>query len=214
MKKRWLVRIGILLVSGCAVVLISPAGRYGLVGLLRNEPFYDHRPASYWKDQMRAWIANESKPPPAVTAWLPRLAGTDSGPSRPRVLDGGKEAVPVLIELVEEEDVWVRTLAIRSLARIGPEAREAVPALITVLGDNRAVDPSDEPGAVLGSDWAIWPVYREAAEALGAIGPDAKGAVPDLIKLRPTGSHDYTSSTIDHALKHIDPAAAAEAGVR
>jgi hypothetical protein len=214
MKKRWLVRIGILLVGGCAVVLSAPPSRYVLVGLLRNEPFYDRMPASYWKDHMRAWTAKEWKPPPAVIAWLLRLAGIGSGPSKPRVLDGGKEAVPVLVELVKEKDLWVRTLAMRSLARIGPEAREAVPALIAVLDDNRAVDPFDEPGVGLGTDWAVWPVYREAAEALGAIGPDAKAAVPVLIELRPMGYQDYTSSTIDDALKHIDPAAAAEAGVR
>jgi HEAT repeat protein len=168
---------------------------------------------------MRAWTAKDPKPPPGLITWLLRLTGTGSGPSRPHVLDGGKEAVPVLIELVREEEPWVRILAIRSLGRIGPEAREAVPALIEVLGDSRIFDSFDEPrwdweGGSL-SDWACLPVYQEAAAALGAIGPDAKAAVPDLIKLRRTdGGNDYTSSTIDHALKGIDPAAAAELGIR
>jgi hypothetical protein len=193
MKK--LVAFAVLLALVCAVVLASPSGRYALLGLVRNEPFYDGMPASYWKDEMRKWTANAS-------SW-------------PRVLDGGKEAVPVLIELVKGNDLWGRVLAIRALARIGPDARDAVPTLITILEDRRPVDPHDEPGCVLGSDWAVWPVYREAAGALGDIGPDAIDAFPALLRLRPTdGSRNYTASTVDAALKLIDPGAAAKFGVR
>jgi hypothetical protein len=213
-KKRWLVRFGVLIGMACAGVLILSPSRYFLVGLFRGEPFYEHMPASYWKAKMRVWTAKDFKPPPAPISWLLQLVGNQAGPSRPRVLDGGREAVPVLIELVKEDDLWVRILAIRSLARIGPEAQEAVPALIAALGDRRPVDPFDEPGTTLGMDWAVWPAYREAAEALGAIGPDAKDAVPALLRLRPTNHQDYTSSTIDDALKRVDPEAAARAGVR
>lgn len=215
MKIRWLIRIGILLMLSSSILLIAPESRYLLVGLFRNEPYYDHMPASYWKDQMRAWTAKDPKPPPAAITRLLQLAGIGSRPSRPRVLDGGKEAVPVLIELVKEEKLWIRILAIRSLGRIGPEAREAVPSLIAVLGDGRIFDDYDDPENPVFMDWWCGPVYHEAAAALGAIGPEAKTAVPELIKMRRTdGGNDYTSSTIDYALKRIDPVAAAQAGIR
>jgi HEAT repeat protein len=189
-----LVALAALLALVCAALLASPSARYALLGLVRKEPFYEGMPASYWKDEMRKWVANAS--------------------ARPRVLDGGKEAVPVLIELVKGDDLWGRVLAIRALARIGPDARDAVPTLMKVLEDRRPVDPFDEPGITLGMDWAVWPVYREAAGALGDIGPDAIAAFPALLRLRPTDGSDYTSSTIDAALKLIDPGAAAKAGVR
>jgi hypothetical protein len=153
-----------------------------------SEPVYDGKPAGYWKAEMRKWTAQQP------------------GAKLPPVLEGGEEAVPVLIELVKEVDLWVRVLAIRSLARIGPAARDAVPVLITALEDHRIVDSFDVPGGEgFGMDWALLPVYREAAEALGAIGPAAQAAVPALRKVRPTDRRDYTTSTIDAALKRINP---------
>jgi HEAT repeat protein len=44
-------------------------------------------------------------------------------------------AVPALIIALEDEDVGVRRNAARALGQIGPEAREAVPALMRALRD-------------------------------------------------------------------------------
>jgi HEAT repeat protein len=79
------------------------------------------------------------------------------------VLGGlGEAAVPGLIKALEMKEVRPRAAAI--LARLGPGAKEAVPALI------RAAQCTD-------------PLARhEALLALGAIGPAAKAAVPAAVK--------------------------------
>jgi HEAT repeat protein len=78
----------------------------------------------------------------------------------------GKAAVPALIEIAQKKGIG-GTTALEALATIGPDAKEAVPGLIKLLGDNR------------GSG-----IRTAAADALGAIGPDAKEALPALERLR------------------------------
>ena len=75
----------------------------------------------------------------------------------------GEQAVPPLIESLDDPNPLVRYRAAKVLSRIGPDAVEAVPALVRHLSD---VDES---------------VRREAARAIGQIGPDASEAVPHLI---------------------------------
>jgi HEAT repeat protein len=82
-----------------------------------------------------------------------------------------RDLVPPLIELLRGEDAGVWGPAARILGKIGPEARQAVPALIELLqrGDRDA---------------------RDAAWALGGIGPEARAAVPALIELLQRGDRD------------------------
>lgn len=77
----------------------------------------------------------------------------------------GRPAVAGLREKLRHPAADVRLRAARVLARIGPEAAEAVPELIGLL---------DDPDA---------DVRRWAARALGQIGPAAEPAVPGLIEL-------------------------------
>jgi HEAT repeat protein len=80
---------------------------------------------------------------------------------------GVKEGVPVLARLLGDKTFpsHLREPIPGVLARVGPEAREAVPALVTLL---------EETGSTLDS---------RAAHALGRIGPDAAAAVPSLLKI-------------------------------
>ena len=48
----------------------------------------------------------------------------------------GPDAVPDLIEALEDENKWIRNLATITLGHIGPKAKEAVPALIDALEDD------------------------------------------------------------------------------
>jgi HEAT repeat protein len=74
----------------------------------------------------------------------------------------GEAAVPRLIKALEKDDT--QGLAVEVARRLGPKAKDAVPALILELKD-----PSAD--------------YRREVEfALAAIGPDAKAAVPALIE--------------------------------
>lgn len=77
------------------------------------------------------------------------------------------EAVPKLIEILqaEQNDMGVRWNAARTLGKIGPAAKSAIPTLIAVLKDSEVL------------------LREHAAEALGDIGPDSAEAVPHLIPL-------------------------------
>jgi len=113
----------------------------------------------------------------------------------PEVLDAvmdvmaglGEKVVPRLIEALGVEDARLRAAAI--IARIGPPAKGAVPALIDALGDE-----SSE-------------TRNEVLFALGAIGPAAEAAVPAIAKaLRdPDMNVRYAAC---YALCQIGPAAA------
>ncbi|MBP3954893.1 HEAT repeat domain-containing protein [Gemmata sp. G18] len=77
----------------------------------------------------------------------------------------GPKAVPTLIDLLAHHDVEIRGRATAALKTIGPDASDAVPALIKRLGEGE-------------NQW----VCLNALEALAAIGPKAEVAVPTLIK--------------------------------
>jgi HEAT repeat protein len=71
--------------------------------------------------------------------------------------------IPALIEALKDRDGDVRRWAMELLGEFGPEAREAVPALIQLLKS-----PVDQ-------EWAMG--------ILGRIGPDARDAVPALTEV-------------------------------
>ena len=94
----------------------------------------------------------------------------------------GKPGVGPLIRELKHPEPYIRMLAASALGRIGPDAREAVPALIELLADNEAY----------GADgWLPSPsVCSIAAEALGKLGPDAGAAIPALEKLLGHGNYN------------------------
>ena len=74
------------------------------------------------------------------------------------------DAVPALIQTLQNQDISVRGNAANVLGQIGEEAVDAVPALTLALQD---LDPE---------------VHQYVAWALGMIGKGAKDAVPVLIQ--------------------------------
>ena len=100
-----------------------------------------------------------------------------------------RDAVPALIEALEDGDAAVRWDAAKALGKMGPAAASAVPALAAALHEHDDVI-----------------VRQYAVAALGKIGPPAKAAVPALI-----GALKEESSHIDEqaseALVSIGPAA-------
>jgi hypothetical protein len=84
------------------------------------------------------------------------------------------------------------TLLIGSLRKYGPKAKDAVPALRQVLrGPDRPVH------AYLGGE------LRPACDALGAIGPDARTALPELLQCLDTGDVELALSARD-AIRKIN----------
>jgi len=129
----------------------------------------------------------------------------------------GKPAVPFLIEALGDPDACQWACLI--LSEIGPDAADAVPALIKVIEVDRPDIRREAilalakigPGAVqavprltkeLDSDAPGIPLA--AAFALGSIGPDAKEAVAKLKKL--AGSDDpLTQTVVAWALARLQP---------
>jgi HEAT repeat protein len=109
------------------------------------------------------------KPRPALA--MPAILKVMDGASPeafPNIIDtvenGGASAVPVLIKALDEQPLRPRIAAI--LGRIGPDAKEAAPALAGVVEKEKSSA-----------------ARREALIALGAIGPFASGQVPVIAKV-------------------------------
>lgn len=115
-------------------------------------------------------------------------------------LNTGPRAVPGLIEQLKDEDAAVRILAAQWLAKLGPDARGALPALVELsLHDPhqdtsaaaataiRTLDLHAAREVVAGYLPALWDadaeVRRKACVVLGSLGPVAKPAVASLITM-------------------------------
>jgi HEAT repeat protein len=97
----------------------------------------------------------------------------------------GPTAVPALVEVLKSRHKSARCLTAWALGKIGPQAKEAAPALLRLL------DSKDDES-------------RAAAEALGDIGPGAKEAIPAL--MRTLKSRDCSmASAAAQALGGIGP---------
>jgi len=130
-KLHLLEKLGIVLVLGLGAMLISPL-RYALVGLVKHERFYQHRPTSYWLKLLRDGDARYRQ-------WAARTLG-DLGPE-PGV-------VPALIEALNDKDLEVHRAVLQSLRTIGPAAKQAVPALREAL-NHTDVETRELIGAAL-----------------------------------------------------------------
>ena len=157
MKKIVLLGVVVLL---AAAPFVDPTGV--LLGLLRRETFYRNRPTTTWKKSLR------DGNPLVRTEALRALK------------DGGKDAIPVLAELVKAEDagVEVRCVAIDFLGQLGEEGRAGAQVLTTALKD---ADPH---------------IRKVAAAALGKISPTSPEAVPLLIDLLETDARIAAARTL------------------
>ena len=101
----------------------------------------------------------------------------------------GRPAVPHMVELLGENDWWLRAAAADVLGDLGTTASDTVPHLTRVLDDE--------------AEW----VRRNAVEALGNIGPAAVEAVPALSR-RLQDSESWIRHNAALSLAKIGPAAA------
>jgi HEAT repeat protein len=96
--------------------------------------------------------------------------------------EGASTAVPPLIEAVRGDDLIVRWFAVQTLGMIGHKAGAAVPDLIQMLeSEDPAPDAPLATGLAAGSLTAAQ-FRTKAAIVLGQIGPQARAAVPALIR--------------------------------
>ncbi|MGO8928673.1 MAG: HEAT repeat domain-containing protein [Limisphaerales bacterium] len=127
-------------------------------------------------------------PPAWNQVWIEGLLG-EFGPA-------AKQAVPALLRKSQDSSPYARRGALDALGKIGTEPDRVVPVLINALHD----PDSYVRGSALG--------------ALGKYGPNAKLAVPALVAFLNASNDSANTMLAADALKAIDPAAAAQAGVK
>src|SRR5437016_6299536 len=89
------------------------------------------------------------------------------------------------MEMLRDANVVARCTAARALGQMGPQAREALPALLQALQDRE-------------------PLVRDAAaDAIGCIGPDTPDAMLALMQAL-TDTNSFVQATAAKALKKID----------
>lgn len=98
------------------------------------------------------------------------------------------EALPVLVNLLKDQDVVIQDQAALAIGRFGSKAKPAVPALVQFLKNH----PQGKP---------FNPIL-----ALGAIGPEAREAVPEIVAAM---SDKELELNCFHALANIGSGAAA-----
>jgi HEAT repeat protein len=187
-------------------------------GWLRGEAFFDGRPTTYWLKAMmnpdsaiqatsRQRLQEGGK---AAVPVLLALLEENDGPHweneevRWKVAgllgELGKDAadaVPPLIQMLNDEDLHVRTVAATSLGALASESREAIPNLTALLpaGGRAGAAAARALGRFGPAARPALPALLEAmkdkeaevrwtsAMAVGKIGPEAREAVPALVAL-------------------------------
>ncbi len=129
-------------------------------------------------------VVGESRTIPESTLELDRKTRE----SQVQVAFKESDDISVLINDLTNKDATVRLSAVTALASIGPDAKEATPALITVLNDQDAS------------------VRGGAARALGKIGFATEAVIPALM-MALEDQDEYVRVDVANALGYIGPAA-------
>jgi len=216
MKRRLSSLLALLAVFAAGIAIQSPDGRWRLIGLARNEPFHDGKPASYWVGQLRQ--GSESEPaldalahlgPPAAELLLLELSQLHTRASQPDTASGlttswlelvGKQPPPMPADLD-------RLLA-EAMRRIGPMAgptyiqaatdqnqfmRRAAMEALGVVG--RKYPPATKALSAGLQDRE--PTVRQAAiRSLDQIGRKAKAAVPALLQAQASMSAEEAEQVL------------------
>src|SRR5262245_1640961 len=130
--RKWLrVRAAVMCISACSSALIV-GGYCRMYDSMASRPYFQGRSVSFWRSEILRFhddLAICTSPTP--------------------------EAIPVLLELLEDNDREVRLAALKSIRLLGPRAAPTVPALVRLLSGPDLV------------------VQSFVLKALEAIGPEA-----------------------------------------
>jgi HEAT repeat protein len=167
---------------GLGLALAFPTSHYVLIGWLQKEAFYDGKPTGYWVSALKKQGYFGSEGPPRDVGNLLAKAGA--------------AAVPVLVDMLQEEDDDIRLQALLALLAMRPgEAAAALPTLERTWINEKtaphhevaywALVRANEEAAIR---WFISLLERGettksrvgAAGALGRLGSRAKAAVGAL----------------------------------
>ena len=133
-----------------------------------------------------------------------------------------RPAVPGLIRLLKDEDSDVRAIAANDLGMIGPEAEEAIPALLPLLDERNHTTPILEAMMALGGihrrpdivlprlleflngDRKDWNYQSSALDAIGRYQSDARHLAPVIITFLDDANASRKSAA-ESALIMVDP---------
>jgi hypothetical protein len=170
-RRRWLAALACVLVLAATVGTILEPNRI-VRGWLAGEPFFRWRPASYWKEVLRA--APGDKPPyrksraglypkeDALNVLLLCARDADPNVRRPALylLAEGHVRLYVirdaLTDALADPDLQARLTAVNGLAGYGPRASSCVPAIIPLLHDS-------EEQIAFAANLALWDIDPAAA---------------------------------------------------
>src|SRR3954469_2655532 len=152
-RRRWPRRLALGLGLALLLAFLAPPSRECLIGLLRNEAFFDGKPTSYWSKCLGEALGKEfvrylDHPsglpvfPPAAPSrtqsFLERIFPfLQDRPRKPKsILEGDERSIPVLVQLLRDPEPRVRTVAAVRLAALAPaKSDKVVPALLRVVND-------------------------------------------------------------------------------
>src|SRR2546425_71457 len=156
MKKRYLIGVGGVLVLAVLAVVLDPT--YVLRGRLTNERFFHGRPTSYWRKAIKRGNHDFELRFYGQKEFSKVAFDSHSGQLVSPGPDADPAAVPLLIELLDDQDGQVCYWACNAVAILGSNAWGAVPSLTKLLRHEDIFR------------------RRNAAKALAAVGPAARAA--------------------------------------
>jgi hypothetical protein len=192
MRRRLLLGLAVVALVGFLAVMLDPT--CVLWGLLTRESFYQGRPTSYWRGQIIRARTAEQACSAAKPSALPDLFGTRDRKPPPYPDLDTPEAIPVLLELLEDGSDYVRwhaAFALLELSRRQPEKPRKAGGLSVVPPPRlreRYGPRSELVARALGE--ALLDEESDTSERalmmLLSVGPEAAPAVPSLVEaLRP-----------------------------
>ena len=154
MSKRKALNSGLLLAGLVAALYFGPGGYWRVRGWLDNEPSYAGWPASYWRHEADRCSTLEIEANNnivlrnaddfySMSELKPRWLRHDVWHLDHPLMQGNPAAVSVLLELLKDDRPNIRIIALCALARIGPGAEEAVPAIREAATDQATHGAAD-----------------------------------------------------------------------
>jgi HEAT repeat protein len=184
MTKRWLLRLGLTLLLGLGVVAIVPQWRWPILAWLQghaHEQKFADRPSSYWAETLKG----------------------ETDDAVQTLARGGRLAVPVLLEVLHDDDPQSRSGATRSLGRIvlhepvvlldllaelkngDSKIRAAVAEVVLLAAHDQGADPrmlAAVPCLIEAAKDPAAEVRVSAVRAIGCLAPSDREAIPVLIE--------------------------------
>jgi HEAT repeat protein len=121
------------LLAACALVCLLV-----VTSALRIFPhgnYYRGRSSYYWQREVKKYAKRTGWSAPYADRLL-NFLGVKGGSLMPAVLEQDPAAVPVLIDLAQDDDWDVRCLVLESLRRLGPSAKSAIPVVRDATRDS------------------------------------------------------------------------------